>query len=145
MIEAITEDNNLFKIFSMKDLDYVMHRMVIRATLEQLQGTRTRIYFIDRSGTKQTKQFTYWQPFGINFRYRHQVYNHNNHTHAPIYLKKTRATKFWPDRNFAWYLSMSEANKDLVPGHFQNDGVVQPSLYFRIALLIEWLKNTIGF
>ena len=53
-------------------------------------------------------------------------------------------TRFWPDHNFAWYLSVSEVNTDLAPGHFQNYGVVQLSLDFWRALKIEFLKNTTG-
>ena len=39
---------------------------------------------------------------------------------------------------------MSEVNKALAPCHFQNDDVVQPSLYFWRALVIECLENTTG-
>ena len=39
---------------------------------------------------------------------------------------------------------MLEVNTALAPGHFQNDGVVQPSLYFQRALAMECLENTIG-
>ena len=70
--------------------------------------------------------------------------DHNKWRHAPIYLEMTRTTKFWPDCNFAWYLALSEVNIALASGHFQNDGVVQPSLYFWRALTIECLENTIG-
>ena len=52
-------------------------------------------------------------------------------------------TKFWPDRNFVWYLVVSEVNTALVSGHFKNYGVVQPSLYFWRDLEIECLENTI--
>ena len=70
--------------------------------------------------------------------------NHNNQRHAPISLERTWATKFWPDHNFAWYLAVSKINTALSSGHFQNDGVVQPSLNFWRALSIERLENTIG-
>ena len=79
---------------------------------------------------KEVNQFKYRQPFGIHFRYRHQVDEHNNWIHAPIYLDRTWATKLWPDRNFSWFLAMSEVNTDLASGQFQNDGVVQPMMYF---------------
>ena len=59
---------SLFKIFCMKEPYYVMKIMVSWMTLDELEGGRTRIYFIDRSGTKDTKQFKYWKPFGNNFR-----------------------------------------------------------------------------
>ena len=75
MIEARTRYNKPFRIFCMKEPDYVMNIMVSWMTLDELEGAKTRRYFIDRSGTKETKQFTYRQPFGIHFRYRHQVYD----------------------------------------------------------------------
>ena len=43
----------------MKEPDYVMKIMASWMTLGELDGTRTRIYFIDSSGKKETKQFTY--------------------------------------------------------------------------------------
>ena len=54
----------------MKDMDYVMKAMTSWMTLDELEGARTRRDFIDSSGTKETKQFTYRQPFGLHFRYR---------------------------------------------------------------------------
>ena len=39
---------------------------------------------------------------------------------------------------------MLEVNTDLVSVQFQNDGVVQPSIYFMRYLSIECLENTIG-
>ena len=87
------------------------------------------------------KKFTYRKPFGIRFRNRHKVNNHNNQTHATIYLEGKWATKLWPNRNFAWYfvvsgVNVSEGNISLASGNFQNNGLVQPSLNFRIALEI---------
>ena len=63
----------------------------------------------------------------------------------PIYLERRWATKFCTDWNFAWCFGVSEVNIHLASGHFQNDGVVQPGLYFWISLAIQFLKNTIGF
>ena len=112
-------------------------------TIDYPERSETRRDFIDSSEMKETKKFTYRQPFGIHFSYWHQGDNHNNRRHAPIYLEKIWATKFCPDRNFAWYLVVSEVNKTLVSGHFQNDRVVKPSLHFRRDLEIECLENTI--
>ena len=78
----------------MKEPDYVMHIMSIRMKLDELEGASKRRYFIEISGMKETKQFTYRQTFGINFRYRHQVYDHNNCGHAPIYVDMIWVTKF---------------------------------------------------
>ena len=97
----------------MKEPDYVMNIMASRMKLDELEGERTRRYLIDISGTKETKQFTYRQTFGLHFRYRNQVDDHNNFIHAPIYLERTWATKFWPDRNFDWYLAVSEVHTAL--------------------------------
>ena len=56
-------------------------------------------------------------------------------------------TKFRPECNFEWYLAVSEVNTDLASGHFQNDGLVQPSLdveelckysALRIKLGLNW-------
>ena len=62
----------------MKYPDYVTKIMASCMTLDYLEGTKTRIYFIDRNGTKEADKFTYWKPFGINFRYIQQVDDHNN-------------------------------------------------------------------
>ena len=74
--------------------------------------------------------FTYYQPFGMYFKYRHQVDGHNNWIHAPIYLDSKWETKFYPYWNFFWYLSVSEVNTALASGHFQNYGLVQLSLEY---------------
>ena len=117
-------------MFCIKAQYYVMKIMEIWMKSYDLEGARTIRSFIDRSRTKGTKQFTYHYTFGINFRYRHQVDYHNNMRHATFSLKRTWSNKFWPDSNFAWYLAVLEVNTDLASGHFQNDGVVQPGMYF---------------
>ena len=118
----------------MKDTDYVMNIMEIWMPLDELEGAKTRKDFMCNRGMKETKLFTYRKPCGINFKYRNQLYDHKNQRHAPIYLLMTWETKFWNDHNFALHVDMSEVNTALVPGHFQNDGVVQQSLYFWRAL-----------
>ena len=52
MIEARTKDNKLFKIFLMKYPDYVKGIIAIWVALDELEGEKTRRYFIDSSGTK---------------------------------------------------------------------------------------------
>ena len=41
--------------------------------LDDFEGAKKRRDFIDSSVTKETKQVTKRQPFGINFRYRQKV------------------------------------------------------------------------
>ena len=84
MIEAINEDNNLFKFFLMEYPYYLMKIMVVWMTFYGLENASTRRDFIDSSETKEINQFTYRYPFGIHFRYSHQFENHNNQIHAPI-------------------------------------------------------------
>ena len=143
MIEARTEDNKLVNYF-WKDPDYVTKIMASWMTLDELVGARTRRYFIDSIGTKETKQLKYWQPFGVHFRYRHQVDDQNNRRHVPIFLERTWGTRFWLDCNFAWYLAVLEINTAPASGHFQNDGVKQPSLDIWKYLAIYCIGNTIG-
>ena len=121
-----------------------MRFRVICMTLDELEGTKASRDFIYISVTKQVKQFIYRQPFGIHFRYRHQVDGHNNRRHAPISLERIQTTKLWPNHNFAWYFAVSEVNTDIASGHFKNDGVVPPSLNFWRYLAIYFLENTIG-
>ena len=42
MKEAVTEDNKFFKLFCMKDMDYLMKIMAIWMTLYQLEGASTK-------------------------------------------------------------------------------------------------------
>ena len=66
MKEEITKDNKLLKIFFMKDLDDVMNIIASSMTLDALDGTITRRYFVESSVTKETKHFTHRQPFCIH-------------------------------------------------------------------------------
>ena len=59
MIEARTEDNKLFKIFCVKQTDYLMKMMVSWMKFYELEGAKKRRDFIDSSGMKQTKLVTY--------------------------------------------------------------------------------------
>ena len=87
-VEKVQLNNGRF------ESDYAMKIMESWMTLYELEGARTRRHFIDRSGTKDMKQFKHRQQFGIHFRYIHQVENNNNCRHAPIYLERKWATKF---------------------------------------------------
>ena len=51
-------DNNLFKVFCIKELDFFMKIMASWMTLYKLEGEMTRRYLIDSSRAKEMKQFT---------------------------------------------------------------------------------------
>ena len=108
-----------------------MKIMATRMTLEELDGSDTRREYKERDGESLARIFKYRQPFGLHFRYRHHVDDHNNKRHTPISIESTWATKFWPDRSFAWYLAVTEVNKALADGHFHKGGKLIPTLKFR--------------
>jgi hypothetical protein len=145
MLEAKTEEGKPFRIFCFKEPDYVMKIMATWMTLDELEDHPTRREYKGPNGQTVVKTFKYRMPFGLHFQYRHQVDDHNNRRHAPISLERTWATKFWPDRNFAWYLAALEVNTALASGHMQKGGgVLLPTLEFRRALAKECMENTIG-
>ena len=87
MLEAVTEDDpegKAFKIFCFKESEYVMKIMATWKKLEDLDGADTRRKYKGRDGQSLIRQFKYWHPFGLHFRYCHQVDYHNNRIHAPI-------------------------------------------------------------
>ena len=62
----------------------------------------------------------------------------------PILVERTWATKFWDDRNCAWYIATSELNTNLAWGHFRQDGKMDATLDFWRKLAHECLVNLIG-
>ena len=95
-------------------------------------------------GVNTTKTFCYEQPFGMQKKFIHQFDGNNNRQNSPISVERTWATKFWEDRNCAYYLATSEVSTNLVWGHFKKDGKVDATLDFRRKLAHECLVNPIG-
>ena len=116
-----------------------MKIMATWMTLEELDGAGTRREYKGRYGESLSRLFKYRHPFGLHFRYRHQVDDQNNRMHTPISIESTWATKFWPDRNFAWYLAVTEVNMALADGHFCKGGKFIPTLQFRRKLAHEMM------
>ena len=121
-----------------------MKIMAIWMTLGELDGADTMREYKGRDGQSLTRLFNYCQPFGLNFRYCHQVDDHINRIHATISIERTWETKFWPDRNFAWYLAVTEVNTALVDGHVHKGGRLIQTLQFRRKLAHEMMENNIG-
>ena len=95
-----------------------MKIMATWMTLEELDGSDTRREYKGRDDESLARIFKYRQTFGFQFRYRHQVDDHTNRRHSPISIERTWATKFWTNRNFEWYLAVTEVNTALADGHF---------------------------
>ena len=56
----------------------------------------------------------------------------------------TWETKFCPNRNFAWYMAVTEMNTALADGHLCKGGKLIPTLHLRRKLAHEIMDNTIG-
>ena len=97
-----------YHVFCIKEPDNLMKLMTTYGTLEPTDK-RTRIKF-KHDGVMETNEFTYVEMVENHFLYWHEVYDNSNRRYAPISIEKTWATKYWPDRCFAWYLAVSEVN-----------------------------------
>ena len=113
-------------------------------TLEDLDRADTRPEYKGCYGESLTRLFNYLQPFGLQFRYRHQVDDQNNIRHAPTSIERTWATKLWLDRNFACYLAVNEVNMALADGHFRKGRQLISSLQLQRKLAHDMMDNTFG-
>ena len=122
MLEIMTEEGpegNPLRIFCFKEPEDVSKTMASRITLEDLEGAYTRNEYKGRDSQFLLKLLEYRHPFALNFWYQLQVDDHSNRRHSPILLERTWETKFWPDRNFTWYLVVTEMNTTLADGYFR--------------------------
>jgi len=69
------------------------------------------------------------------------VDDHNQRRHAPIDLAESWKTKWWPHRQFAFFLAISEANAANSRGRAK-DEQANPQLQFRKAMAMLMLENT---
>ena len=99
-----------YHVFCTKDPDYVIKLITAYRTLEPTdKRTRRKLKHGD---VMEKRQFMYTEVVANYFLYQHQIDDNNNRGHAPISIEKTWATKYWPDRCFAWYLAVSEVNEN---------------------------------
>ena len=68
-------------------------------------------------GTKRQKQVTYTEVIHNHYKFWHAVDDHNAKRHSPISLEVVWVTK-WPNRVFAFILSVTEVNAMLAYKHF---------------------------
>ena len=136
------EDGVTYHVFCMKEPDYVKKLMTKYGTFEPMDK-RTRRKF-KRAGVMETKEFMYTEVVANIFLYQHKVDDNNNMRHESIYIEKTWATKYWPDRCFAWYLAVSEVNTNYARAYFQDSSDTLPQLEFMRRLAKELLENTMG-
>ena len=99
-------------------------------TIEEFDVTDMRREYKVQDGQYLVRQFKYQQPFMLYFHYPHQVDDHNNRINAIISLERTWANTIWTNRNFAWYLAVTEVNTALADGHFRKGGKLITTLHF---------------
>ena len=101
-------DDVPFHVFSMKESDYVMSLMSTYGTNERCG--REVCHNWKENGVKKSTTFQYPKVVDNHFKYRHYVDDHNGKRHSPISMEVVWATKRWPNRVFAFLLSISEVN-----------------------------------
>ena len=72
--------------------------------------------------TTKTMNKRYCQILSNHFLYRHAVDDHNAKRHSPISLEVVWATKWWPNRVFAFLLAIMEVNCFLAESYFDKVG-----------------------
>eukprot|EP00980_Cylindrotheca_fusiformis_P024084 scaffold11524_cov91-Cylindrotheca_fusiformis.AAC.3 len=129
-----TLDSCPFQIHCMKEPDYVMSLMTSYGTLNRMgRGTK-------RNHNGRQVSFQYPEIVHNHFKYRHAVDDHNSKRHQPISLEVVWGTKWWPNRVFAFLLSITEVNVMLASVAF--GGAEQlPMLEFRKKFAYALINN----
>jgi hypothetical protein len=123
----------------MKEPDYVMTLMSTYGTLEASVKVTSRVCVED--GVKRKKSFAYTEVVHNHYNYRHIVDDHNARRHSPISLEVVWATKWWPNRVFAFLLAITEVNCQLAMKHFYGTEY-KSTLEFRKAFAEALIKNS---
>jgi len=111
-----------FKVFAIKEEDYVMKIMTTYGSCREVeQGATKRSVTDPTTGQKVTKTFKYYEPFYNHFTYRHQVDDHNNIRHSPISLETSLRTNDWKVRVFSFVLALVEVNARLAYAYFSSN------------------------
>jgi len=103
-----TLDGIDFDVFTMREPDYTMMLMSTYGTTTRLGDEKIRCWF--QGDEKLVKTFQYPEVVHNHFQYRHIVDDHNAKRHSPISLEMSWATKWWPNRVFAFLLAITEIN-----------------------------------
>jgi hypothetical protein len=99
----------------------VMSLMSTYGTLEPIGKVSMRNWLVQ--GTKRQKQVIYTEVIHNHYQFRHAVDYHNTKRHSPISLEVVWATKWWPNRVFAFILSVTEVNAMLAYKQFCKEEV----------------------
>jgi hypothetical protein len=141
-------DNVNYKLFDMKEPDYVMKMMATGGVLE----TNDSCKMAKRGNGPTVVHFQYTKPIDLHFCYRHAVDDHNNlrHVQPNIEIEGTWLTTCWPIRVFAFLLAIAEVNMFLALCFFVWSKEDRMELVnFRrkfsgLMIMNPWLHNTYG-
>lgn len=131
-------EGHCFKIFCMKEEDYVMKLMSTYGALRSVDEGKTQ-RSVTENGQRVNKSFHYTEPFFNHFKFRHQVDDHNNLRHSPISLEESISTKDWNIRVFMFILALVEVNARLAVAFFTKSPTMN-QLEFRRKLAKELLE-----
>ena len=127
-----------FRIFCMKEEDYVMKLMATYGALKPINEGKTQ-RSVTENGQRVNKTFHYTEPFYNHFKFRHQVDDHNNLRHSPISLEESVSTKDWKIRVFMFIIALVEVNARLAVAFFTQSATLN-QLEFRKKLAKELLE-----
>ena len=128
-----------FHVFGMKDTDYVMSLMSTYGTLNDM-NCRESARDYKEGQEKRRKVFRYTEVINNHYKFRHSVDDHNGLRHFPISFEESWATKFWPNRVFAFLLAITEVNVKLAAAHFYGETFAS-MIKFRQQFAKELLDN----
>ena len=137
-----------FRVYCMKEEDYVMKLMATYGALRPIEEGKTQRSVTGRNGQRENVSFHYTEPFYNHFKYRHQVDDHNNLRHSPISLEESINTKDWKLRVFTFVLALIEVNARLAFAYFtqRDDAAPLSQLEFcrKLAKELLALSHTVN-
>ena len=131
-------DGTPFYIHCTRDSTFITKIMSTHGILDEIQEHVTW-RLVD--GT--WKSFHYTEPLSRHNRSKHWVDDVNNRRHDPIALEDGWATKWWPNRQFTFILSVAEANAVQARARGKKEPAM-PTLEFRRQLAMKMMTNTLG-
>ena len=126
-----------FLVHCTKDSDYVTKIMSPHGVLDEIQDNATWRLM---DGVWRT--FKYAEPFSRHNCAKHWVDDVNNHCHDPS-LEDVWATKWWPNRQFTFLLSVTEVNAVQTRARAKK-GMAMPTLEFCKKLAMRMMTNKLN-
>ena len=138
LISKTLMSNTQFDSFIIAEEGYVTKFMSTFGCLNVVGGHNA--YRTLKDGTQV--RWVYIEPTSRHNRAKHWVDDVNNRRHAPIDLAEAWRTKWWPNRQFTFFLSVAEVNA--VNSRARARGVEgDAGLDFRRNLAVQMLENNL--